>query len=53
MADLAPLPALIRTAIHFQKHDDPDRAREIESEGDTRGLDTGAFLIVRWQKPAA
>ena len=53
MADLAPLPALIRTAIHFQKHDDPDRAREIEREGDTRGLDSGAFLIVRWQKPAA
>ena len=53
MADLTPLPALIRTAIHFQKHDDPDRAREIESEGNAQGLDTGAFLLVRWQKPAS
>jgi ubiquinone/menaquinone biosynthesis C-methylase UbiE len=53
MADLVALPALIRTAIHFQKHDDPDRAREIERDGDARGVDTGAFLVVRWEKPAA
>ncbi len=52
MAELTPFQALIRTAIHFRKNDDPDRARQIETEGDTRGLDTGAFLIVRWQKPA-
>jgi ubiquinone/menaquinone biosynthesis C-methylase UbiE len=50
MAELAPLPALIRTAVHFQKHDDPHRAREIERDGDARGLDTGAFLVVRWEK---
>lgn len=50
MADLAPLPASIRTAVHFQKHDDPSRAVEIEREGDARGLDTGAFLVVRWEK---
>jgi ubiquinone/menaquinone biosynthesis C-methylase UbiE len=53
MADLVPLPVLIRTAIHFQKHDDPDRAREIERDGDARGVDTGAFLVERWEKPAA
>ena len=53
MAELAPLPALIRTAVHFQKHDGPDRAREIERDGDARGQDTGAFLVVRWEKPAA
>jgi len=52
MAELVPLPALIRTAVHFQKHDDPDQAREIERDGDARGLDTGAFLVVRWEKPA-
>jgi ubiquinone/menaquinone biosynthesis C-methylase UbiE len=52
MGELATVPALIRTAVHFQKHDDPDRAREIEMDGATRGLDTGAFLVVRWEKPA-
>lgn len=52
MAGLMPIPARIGTAVHFQKHDRPDRAREIEEDGHTRGLDTGAFLIARWEKPA-
>jgi ubiquinone/menaquinone biosynthesis C-methylase UbiE len=52
MAGLVPLPALIRTAVHFQKHDDPIRAREKERGGEARGLDTGAFLAARWEKPA-
>ena len=52
MKDLVPLPASIRTAIHFQKHDDPSRAVDIEKDGDTRGLDTGAFLVACWEKPA-
>jgi ubiquinone/menaquinone biosynthesis C-methylase UbiE len=52
ICDLVQLPALIRTAIHFQKEDDPDRAREMERDGEARGLDTGAFLLVRWEKPA-
>ena len=47
MADLAPFPASVKTAIHFQKDDDPDRAREIEQDGMARGLDTGAFLVAR------
>lgn len=51
MAELTPLPARIKTAVHFQKHDDPDRARVIEQDGETRGLDSGAFLVVRWEKP--
>ena len=51
MAGLVSLPALIRTAIHFQKHDDPERARAIESAGDVGRLDTGAFLVMRWEKP--
>ncbi len=53
MAALVPLPTSIRTAIHFQKQDDPDRAREIEKDGDLRCLDTGAFVVARWKKPPA
>jgi ubiquinone/menaquinone biosynthesis C-methylase UbiE len=53
MAALAPLPAAIRTAVHFQKHDDPSRAVEIEADGDSRRLDTGAFLLACWAKPGA
>lgn len=37
--------------IHFQKDDDPERAPEIERDGQRRGLDTGAFLAARWEKP--
>lgn len=53
MASLMPLPALIRTSVHFQKNDDPDAAKRIESEGAARGLDSGAFLIARWGKPTS
>lgn len=53
MARLAPVPAIIRTAIHFQKHDDPERARSIERDGEAQDLDSGAFLVVRWEKPTA
>jgi SAM-dependent methyltransferase len=52
MADLAPFPAAIRTAVHFQKHDDPSQAAGIEMDGNARGLDTGAFLLACWVKPA-
>ena len=53
MRDLAPHPAAIRTAVHFQKDDDPIAAGKIEMDGDARGLNTGAFLAARWEKPAA
>ncbi|MGC9967541.1 MAG: class I SAM-dependent methyltransferase [Syntrophobacteraceae bacterium] len=53
MKELAPFPASIKTAVHFQKHEDPERAKQIEGDGNARGLDTGAFLAVRWKKPAA
>ena len=53
LADLAPFPADIRTAVHFRKNDDPDRAAGMEKDGNARGLNTGAFLIARWNKPAA
>jgi SAM-dependent methyltransferase len=52
MKDLAPLPASIRTAVHFQKHDDPSRAVDIERDGAAQGLETGAFLVACWEKPA-
>jgi ubiquinone/menaquinone biosynthesis C-methylase UbiE len=51
MAGLMPVPALVGTAVHFLKHDSPDRAREIEEDGHSRGLETGAFLVARWEKP--
>ncbi len=53
MAALSPLPATIRTAVHFEKNADPGRAREIEKNGETRGLDTGAFLAACWEKPGS
>jgi ubiquinone/menaquinone biosynthesis C-methylase UbiE len=51
MAGLASVRALVRTAVHFQKHDDPERAKRIETEGEAQGLATGAFLVIRWEKP--
>ncbi len=49
---LAPVKGMIQTAIHFQNDDDPDLAQEIESQGERKGLMTGAFLVGRWEKPA-
>lgn len=49
--DLSALPGVARTAVHFGKDDDPDEAATIESRGRAEGLDTGAFIAVRWQKP--
>jgi len=51
MADLAPFPASVKTAVHFQKDDDPAQARETEQAGALKALETGAFLVVAWQKP--
>jgi ubiquinone/menaquinone biosynthesis C-methylase UbiE len=47
---LAPAAGVVKTAIHFQKGDDPERAVEIEQEGKRRHLNTGAFVAVRWEK---
>ena len=47
-----PLDGNIKTAIHFQKDDDPKQAKIIEKHGQSKNLNTGAFLIVRWEKPA-
>jgi hypothetical protein len=47
---LAPVKGVIRTAVHFQKEDDPARVPEIEKEEQRKGLDMGAFLVGCWQK---
>ena len=49
---LAPVKGVIRTAIHFQKEDNPAHVPEIEKEGYRKGLETGAFLVGCWEKPA-
>ena len=51
MLSLAPVNGVAKTAIHFQKDDDPRIAPEIESEGHKKNLNTGAFLAARWEKP--
>jgi len=51
MRSLAAVDGVLKTAIHFQKDEDPDRAAEIEKEGQTNNLNTGAFLAARWVKP--
>jgi ubiquinone/menaquinone biosynthesis C-methylase UbiE len=48
---LAPVKGVIRTAIHFQKEDDPAHAPEIEKERQRKDLKTGAFLVGCWEKP--
>ena len=45
------LKGIAKTAIHFQKDDDPDQAMKNEQLGRSQGLDTGAFVVVRWEKP--
>ena len=48
---LAPMDGVVKTAIHFQKEENPDRVPEIEKNGQQKGLCTGAFLAARWVKP--
>lgn len=40
----------VRSAVHFLKDEDPQRAVQLEEEGRRKNLLTGAFLAVRWQK---
>ena len=51
LLSLTSVEGVVKTAIHFQKKDDPEGAAEIEREGQRRGLDTGAFAAARWEKP--
>ncbi len=45
----APVPGVVRTAVHFGKDDDPATFDRSEREGE--GSETGAFVAARWQKP--
>jgi len=47
----SPLKGVAKTAIHFQKDDDPDQVMKIEQFGRSQRLDTGAFVAIRWEKP--
>ena len=51
MKGLSPVESIVQTAIYFEKNDDPEIAPKIEQSGRERGLNTGAFLAVRWIKP--
>jgi ubiquinone/menaquinone biosynthesis C-methylase UbiE len=51
MRALACVDAEVKTAIHFQKDEDPAKASEIELAGQKGSLATGAFLAARWIKP--
>ncbi len=50
LRSLAPVEGEVKTAIHFQKDNDPERAVEVEQQGKRKGLDTGAFVAIRWEK---
>ncbi len=49
---LSPVRGVVKTAIHFQKDDDPEQAKKIEKNGQSKALETGAFAVARWEKPA-
>ena len=51
LRSLAFVESVVKTAIHFQKEDDPEKAAGIEQEGQRKTLMTGAFVAVRWIKP--
>jgi ubiquinone/menaquinone biosynthesis C-methylase UbiE len=51
MLALTPFPGIVKTAVHFQREADPETAIEAEWEGRQKGLQTGAFVAVRWEKP--
>ncbi len=51
LLSLAPVHGVVRTAIHFGKEDTPEKAVEVEREGQAMGSMTGAFAAVLWLKP--
>ena len=50
LCSLTPAKGEVKTAIHFQKEDAPQKAVEIERQGEKENLNTGAFVAVRWEK---
>ncbi len=51
LRSLASSEGVMKTAVHFQKEDDPEEAVGIEREGKRKHLETGAFVAIRWEKP--
>jgi ubiquinone/menaquinone biosynthesis C-methylase UbiE len=51
LKSLSPVEGAVKTAIHFQKDDHPEEAEKIEKNGQAKGLETGAFAVVLWEKP--
>jgi ubiquinone/menaquinone biosynthesis C-methylase UbiE len=51
LKSLSPVAGVVKTAIHFHKDEDPEEAEKIEKQGQEKGLETGAFALVRWEKP--
>jgi len=51
LLSLSPVQGVVRTAIHFDMEDAPEKAVETERAGHIMGLMTGAFAAVRWLKP--
>jgi ubiquinone/menaquinone biosynthesis C-methylase UbiE len=39
------------TAVHFEKNEEPERARQIEMNEQQKMPETGAFLLTSWIKP--
>jgi ubiquinone/menaquinone biosynthesis C-methylase UbiE len=51
MKRLSSVESIVKTAIHFEKNDDPGIAPKIEKSASEKNLNTGAFLAARWIKP--
>ena len=47
---MVPADSIVKTAIHFQKNDNPAEIPEIEQQGMNDEKDTGAFVAVSWIK---
>ncbi len=52
LLSLTGLEGEVETVVHFMNDDEPEKAVEIERESKLRKLETGAFVVVRWQKPS-
>lgn len=51
LLSLTPIRGRLKTAIHFEKGEDLEKAIEIEKRGKEKNLITGAFMVARWEKP--
>lgn len=51
LLSLSPVEGLVKTAVHFQKDDPPEKAMNTEQEGQIRDAMTGAFAVIQWFKP--